>query len=105
MSTQNSRESSRETTEQNQNSPSAACDTSLTGRTTEWQDRPAAAYPPGYPPLCSDPECFGSVVPAEAWNEDRTAEFDHREITDTLVCSTQQGTNRRMHVPASEVEK
>lgn len=101
MSTQNS----RETAEQEQTSPSAACDTSLTGRNTEWTDRPASAYPPGYPALCTEPECFGGEVPDDAWGERGTAEFDHTEVTDTLVCSSQQGTNRRYHVPASEVER
>jgi len=94
MSTQ----SSREAKDDESDSTTTACGTSLTGSTTEWQERPAAAYPPGYPALCSDPDCFGSHVPAEAWNEDGTAEFDHTEVADTLVCSTQQGTNRRMHL-------
>lgn len=95
MSTQNSREAE----EQHENHTNAACRTTLTGRSTEWQRRPATAYPPGYPLLCSEPECFGAVVPDEAWNEDCTADFDHTEVVDTLVCSTQQGTSRRYHVP------
>lgn len=95
MSTQ----SSRETAEGEQNSTNTACGTSLTGRDTEWQERPAAAYPPGYPHLCTDECCFGDLVPDEAWNEDGTADWDHTEVVDTLVCSSQQGTGRRYHVP------
>lgn len=98
MSTQTSRESE----EQHAKEPSPACDTSLTGDTTEWQERPATAYPPGYPALCTDACCWGDIVPDAAWNEDGTAEFDHTEVADTLVCSTQQGTRRRMHLPEGE---
>jgi hypothetical protein len=94
-----SAQSSRETREDEGNSTDTACDTSLTGNTTEWQERPAAAYPPGYPALCSDTDCFGSHIPDGVWNEDGTAEFDHNRVADTLVCSTQQGTRRRMHLP------
>jgi len=102
MSTQSSREARRDESD----STDTACDTSLTGHTTEWQERPAAVYPPGYPPLCTAQDCFGSHVPAGAWNGDGTAEFDHAEVADTLVCSTQQGTNRRMHLPEGhEVER
>ncbi len=96
MSTQ----SSRETAEGEQTSPNTACGTSLTGDETEWQERPAPAYPPGYPALCTDECCFGGIVPDEAWNEDGTAEFDHTQVVDTLVCSSQQGTKRRYHVPS-----
>lgn len=84
-----------------QHSTTPACDTNLTGTTTAWQERPAAVYPPGYPPLCTDPACFGSHVPDEAWNGDGTADWDHREAVSTLVCSTQRGTKRRMHLPES----
>lgn len=102
MSTQSSRDSRKE--EQNEASP--ACETSLTGSTTEWQERPAACYPPEYPALCSDEDCFGGLVPDGAWNEDGTADWDHTEVVEDLVCSTQQGTRRRMHLPeGTEVEK
>jgi hypothetical protein len=74
-----------------------ACGTSLTGDTTTWLARPATAYPPGYPALCT--ACFNSHVPSDAWNEDGTAEFDHTTVTETLVCSSQQGTKRRYHLP------
>ena len=100
MSTQ----SSREPEEQHANEPDPACDTSLTGDTTEWQERPAAAYPPGYPALCTDECCFGSLVPDEAWNGDGTAEWDHTEVVENLVCSSQQGTKRRYHVPEGEAD-
>jgi len=95
MSTQ----SSRETANEQENSADTECDTSLTADKTEWQERPAAAYPPGYPPLCKDEDCFGSIVPDEAWNEDGSADWDHTEVLDTLMCSSQQGTKRRYHVP------
>ena len=100
MSTQ----SSREEREAEQHEASPACDTSLTGSTTQWQERPAAAYPPGYPHLCED--CFGPHVPDEAWNEDGTADWDHTEVLENLVCSSQQGTARRYHLPEGvEVER
>lgn len=95
MSTQ----SSREAREDEGDSTETACETSLTGSSTTWTERPAAAYPPGYPCLCSDEDCFGGLVPDEAWNEDGTADWDHTEATDTLVCSSQQGTSRRYHLP------
>lgn len=102
MSTQ----SSREAREDEQDEASPACDTNLIGRTTEWQERPAAAYPTGYPALCSDECCFGQHVPDEAWNEDGTADYDHTEVAEGLVCSTQRGTGRRMHLPeGQEVER
>lgn len=96
MSTQ----SSREAREDGAKNAEPACETSLTGSTTEWQERPAAAYPPGYPRLCTDEDCFGQYVPDEAWNEDGTADWDHTQVTDTLVASTQTGTKRRYHLPA-----
>lgn len=73
------------------------CDTSLI--TGDWETKPAAAYPPGYPRLCSSPECFGECVPEEAWNSDGTAEFDHREEVETLVRSNTHGHSRRFHRP------
>lgn len=77
-----------------------ACETSLTGSRTEWQTRPAAAYPPGYPRLCTT--CFGPHVPGGTWNEDGTAEYDHTQATDTLVCSTMACGGRRYHLPGAD---
>lgn len=96
MSTQ----SSREDEEQHAKNTTPDCATSLTDSGTEWQPRPAAAYPPGYPRLCV--ACFEQHVPDGAWNEDGTAEWDHTQETDTLVASTKQGNRRRCHLPADE---
>lgn len=101
MSTQSSRESTR--SEEQDEAVTPACDTSLTGGETRWKARPSAAYPPGYPRLCT--ACFAGYIPDEAWNEDSTAEFPHTEVCHTLVCSSQQGTSRRYHISSQEVEK
>ena len=102
MSTQNSREAR----EDDAKSTEPACETSLTGSSTEWQERPAAAYPPGYPRLCTDECCFGQHVPDEAWNGDGTADYDHTQVADTLVASTRQGAKRKYHLAEGhEVER
>lgn len=72
-----------------------ACDTSLLDG--EWETKPAGVFPPGYPHLCSSPECFGECVPAEAWNSDGTADWDHREVAETLVRSNTNHKSRRLH--------
>lgn len=72
-----------------------ACDTSLLDG--EWDTKEAAVFPPGYPRLCSSPECFGECVPEGAWNKDGTAEWDHREEVDTLVRSSNNHKARRVH--------
>lgn len=77
-----------------------ACETSLIDG--EWETKDAAVFPPGYPRLCPHEECFGDLVPDEAWHEDGTADFDHNEHVETFVRSSQRGHSRRMHRRAEE---
>jgi len=74
---------------------SVACETSLIDG--EWETKEAAVFPRGYPRLCPHDECFGDLVPDEAWAEDGTADFDHNEHVDEFVRSTERGHSRRMH--------
>lgn len=39
-----------------------ACSTSLISETSNWKAKPAGVFPPGYHPVCTDPECFGDAV-------------------------------------------
>jgi hypothetical protein len=36
-----------------------ACSTTLTSDDSTWKAKPAAVFPVGYHPVCTDPECFG----------------------------------------------
>lgn len=38
-----------------------ACGTSLTSDEATWQAKPAGVYPPGFHPVCTDPDCFGEA--------------------------------------------
>lgn len=38
-----------------------ACQTTLTSTASTWRAKPAGVFPPGYHPLCTDPECFGTT--------------------------------------------
>lgn len=73
----------------------SACDTSLID--AEWEVKKAEHYPPGYPRLCSSDECFGECVPEDAWREDNTAEWDHRDEVDEFVRSSSHGHARHFH--------
>lgn len=75
-----------------------ACETLLSGNDSEWEERPAAVYPPEYPRLC--PRCFSEHIPDEAWNGEGRADYDHSSITDTLLRSDTSSTGRMMHLPA-----
>lgn len=71
------------------------CKSSLSSRDSTWTADPAAAYPPGYPRLCTN--CFPE---ADVDEDGRDADFDHREVTDHLIRTTgSNNSNRRMHKP------
>jgi len=36
-----------------------ACETSLIDGDSFWRAKPAGVFPPGYHPLCQEPDCFG----------------------------------------------
>lgn len=74
-----------------------ACETTLMA--SEWEDKDAAVFPPGYPRLCPHEECFGQYLEDEDWADDGTAAFDHAEVTDKLVRASKSSTSRRMHLP------
>lgn len=38
-----------------------ACSTTLTSDESTWQAKPSTVYPPGFHPVCTDPECFGEA--------------------------------------------
>jgi len=83
--------------------PEPACGSPLSDTSsTEWKRRPAEVYPPGYPALCSHPECFGDELDENAvYAED----YDHAEELDELVVSTgSANTAKRYHVPQREAD-
>lgn len=47
---------------QNEAAIEAACSTTLIGTDSDWKPKPAAVFPVGYHPLCTEEECFGPVV-------------------------------------------
>jgi len=36
-----------------------ACSTTLTSGESSWKAKPSSVFPPGYHPVCTEPECFG----------------------------------------------
>jgi hypothetical protein len=86
--------------------PTPACETNLTGNGTEWDTKDAAVFPPGYPRLCSDPNCFGEQFDEYAEKGDRRLPgYDHTEDLDEFVLTTgSNNTSQRLHRPASEVD-
>lgn len=77
-----------------------ACNATLTGTQTTWMESDPAAFPPGYPRLCT--VCFPDATVDE---EGYAPDYDHREVTDTLVRSSGgSNTNRRVHRPKGEVD-
>jgi hypothetical protein len=95
MSTQSSLPDHEAAEEPDEDTVDVACETSLIDG--GWETKEAAVFPPGYPRLCPHPECFGDLVPDEAWEGDGTADFDHNEHVDEFVRSTQRGHSRHMH--------
>lgn len=46
---------------QNGDAVDVACQTTLIGKNSVWQSKPAGVFPIGYHPLCSEEECFGPI--------------------------------------------
>lgn len=70
-----------------------ACGASLTGADSSWTAVDPAAYPRGYPRLCTD--CFED---AEVEADGRAPDYDHESIEGQFVRTTgSNNTTRRMH--------